>query len=76
MADNSHICTIFQHVVLLRFPFVWAIKGAQFSIDADIHLVVYCWVSGLSPDFYFNGMDIIISQWNKYFNRHGDYVEK
>jgi hypothetical protein len=51
-------------------------SGRLFNADAAVLLEVHCLASGLSPDFYFKGVNNIISQWNKYLNGQGHYVEK
>ncbi|GBN55609.1 hypothetical protein AVEN_218871-1 [Araneus ventricosus] len=52
------------------------LTGRHFGINADVQDAVVKCLRVLNPDFLRAGFDRLVSRWHKYFNNHGDYVEK
>ena len=51
--------------------------GSQnFRNDAETQEAVLTWLHNLDADFFDAGFDGFVYRWNKYLDRHGDYVGK
>ena len=51
-------------------------KGIHFQTDEEVKAAVSNWLRTQSMEFYAKGIDNLISRWNKFVAKEGDYVEK
>jgi hypothetical protein len=56
-------------------PFKKYVAGRRFATDADMTEAVTSWLQTLDTDFFCVRIQFLVSQWDRYFNVSGDYVE-
>ena len=52
------------------------LAGQRFTCDDEVKAAVRQWFRSQTADFYHSGIAKLVLRWDKYLNRHGDYVEK
>jgi hypothetical protein len=50
--------------------------GRRVATDCEVQQAVMSWLQALDTDFFYAGIDALVYQWDKYFGKYGDYVEK
>jgi hypothetical protein len=56
-------------------PLKWHLYVQKFVND-NVIAVMTTWLHELEQDFFVKGFSALVSCWNKYLNRGGDYIEK
>ena len=52
------------------------LAGQRFTCTDEVKAAVRQWFRSQTADFYRRGIAKLVLRWDRYLNRHGDYVEK
>jgi histone-lysine N-methyltransferase SETMAR len=56
-------------------PLKESLRGRKFNLDDDVQLAVHEWHREQPQEFFYSGIQALVSRWHKCVELQGDYAE-